>query len=90
MAQEIPPGGRTEGPRGDPWMAFGYVVSGVALYGFMGWLFDRWLGTSFLVAVGILLGTGLALYQTFARFGLRSDPAQGPPHQERTTHDGTK
>jgi F0F1-type ATP synthase assembly protein I len=55
-------------PAGDPWHAFGYIVSGVALYGVLGWLADRWLGTDFLVAVGIMLGAGLGIYQTFARF----------------------
>jgi F0F1-type ATP synthase assembly protein I len=57
-----------DSPRGDPWHAFGYLVSGVALYGFLGWLADRWLQTSFLVAVGILVGAGLGLYMTFSRF----------------------
>ena len=33
-----------------------------------GWLADQWLGTSFLVAVGILVGAGLGIYMTFARF----------------------
>ena len=55
-------------PKGDPWHAFGYLVSGVAVYGVLGWLADRWLGTSYLVAVGILVGAGLGLYMTFARF----------------------
>lgn len=57
-----------EKPKGDPWHAFGYITSGVACYGVLGWLLDRWLGTSFLVAVGILLGAGLGIYMTFARF----------------------
>lgn len=55
-------------PSGDPWQAFGYVVAGVALYGFLGWLADRWLGTSFLVAIGLVLGAGLGVYMTYARF----------------------
>ena len=49
-------------------MAFGYLVSGVLLYGLIGWLVDRWLGTSFLVAVGILLGAVLGTFQTWMRF----------------------
>lgn len=57
-----------DSPKGDPWHAFGYLVSGVAMYGVLGWLADRWLGTSFLVAIGILIGAGLGLYMTFARF----------------------
>ena len=38
------------------------------LYGFLGWLADRWLGTTFLVAIGILVGAGLGIYMTIARF----------------------
>ncbi|GAB2726622.1 AtpZ/AtpI family protein [Nocardioides pakistanensis] len=66
------PDGRS--PGGDPWHAFSYLVTGVAFYGLLGWLADRWLGTSFLVVVGIVLGAGLGLYMTFQRFGLRSGP----------------
>ncbi len=62
-----------DSPKGDPWHAFGYLVSGVGVYGFLGWLADRWLGTSFLVVVGILLGTGFGLYMTFARFNPSQD-----------------
>ncbi len=76
MSQQGPPPGTQEQPSGDPWHAFGYIVSGVALYGFLGWLADRWLGTQFLVAVGILLGAGLGIYLTFARF----NRAQPPEH----------
>ncbi|HEU4547510.1 MAG TPA: hypothetical protein VFR88_14555 [Microlunatus sp.] len=63
-----------ESPAGDPWHAFGYLVAGVGMYGFLGWLADRWLGTSFLVVLGILLGAGLGLYMTFARFNRSPDP----------------
>lgn len=66
-----------EPPQGDPWHAFGYLVSGVAMYGLLGWLADRWLGTSFLVAVGILVGAGLGLYLTFARFNRGRGHGQG-------------
>ena len=69
MSQQGPP--RPHGddrPSGDPWQAFGYVVAGVAVYGFLGWLADRWLGTSFLVAVGLVVGAGLGIYLTYARF----------------------
>ncbi len=57
-----------QNPRGDPWHAFGYLVSGVLLYGALGWLADWWLGTSFLVAVGIVFGAGLGMYLTWNRF----------------------
>ena len=67
-----------EQPKGDPWHAFGYLVSGVMFYGAVGWLADRWLGTSFLVVIGILLGAGLGLYLTWARFNRTQDDETGP------------
>ena len=68
-----------EKPQGDPWHAFGYVVAGVAFYGFLGWLADRWLDTTFLVAVGILVGAALGIYMTAARFRLTEpDPPASP------------
>jgi F0F1-type ATP synthase assembly protein I len=56
-------------PEQDPWLAHGYLVAGVLLYGGLGYLADRWLGTSFLVVVGILFGATLGIYMTFKRFG---------------------
>ena len=64
MAQQDPV--QKSSVTGDP--AFGYLVAGVAFYGLLGWLADRWLGTSFLVGVGILLGAGLGVYATWSRF----------------------
>jgi ATP synthase protein I len=73
MSRQVPPSapdGETspETPQGDPWHAFGYLVSGVLMYGLLGWLLDRWWGTSFMVVLGILAGAGLGIYMTFARF----------------------
>ena len=67
-------------PRGgDPWHAMSYLVSGVSVYGFLGWWADRWLGTSFLVAVGIIVGAVLGLYLTWNRF---NRPASGDGETE--------
>lgn len=63
-----------DSPSGDPWHAFGYLVAGVALYGALGWLADQWLGTSFLVVLGILVGAGFGIYMTFARFNQSPKP----------------
>ena len=69
MAQQNPSSGHPgDTPRGDPWHAFGYLVSGVLMYGLIGWALDRWLDTSWLVVVGILFGAGLGIYMTWARF----------------------
>ena len=81
-----PTGAAEDSPRGDPWHAFGYVVSGVALYGFLGWLADRWLGTTFLVALGIVAGATLGLYLTFSRFNAQR-PARPAPTPQHPPHD---
>jgi F0F1-type ATP synthase assembly protein I len=56
MAQ---PGASSPQPRSS---APSYLVAGVLFYGLVGWLLDQWLGTRFLVAVGVLLGGGLGTY----------------------------
>jgi len=72
-----------EKPKGDPWHAFGYIVAGVAFYGFLGWLADRWLGTGYLVGVGIVVGAGLGIYLTLARFQpFRSADTEQDKHDE--------
>ena len=68
MAEQPPPASGQTPSKGDPWHAFGYLVSGVLVYGLVGWLADRWLGTSFLTVLGILLGAGVGIYMTWSRF----------------------
>lgn len=80
--QSSQPAPHEDRPQGDPWHAFGYVVSGVGLYGFLGWLADRWLGTSFLVAIGILAGACLGIYMTFARFNRTTQHEQYGQHSD--------
>ena len=51
------------------WSIIGTLVAGVLAWGGIGWLLDRWLGTGFLVAVGILLGMAGAFYLIIKRYG---------------------
>lgn len=77
MSQQSPPPATPDDrSQGDPWHAFGYVVSGVGVYGVLGWLADRWLGTTYLVAVGILVGAAFGIYMTFARFNRHSGTSE--------------
>ncbi len=76
-----------EKPKGDPWHAFGYIVAGVAFYGFLGWLADRWLGTRYLVAIGILAGAALGIYMTFARFRPEPHDEPGSPQSDSDPQD---
>lgn len=84
MAQETPPSSPDDddSPRGDPWHAFGYLVAGVLVYGAIGAALDWWLGTSFLVAVGILAGAGLGTYMTWARFNKARPDGQSDEHEQ--------
>lgn len=83
MAPHEPPAGQRDPNRhqGDPWNAFGYLVSGVFLYGLIGWGLDRWLGTSFLVAIGVIAGAALGTYQTYKRFQIPDDDPQDEDKQ---------
>lgn len=58
------------------------MISGMAVWGGVGWLLDRWLDTRVFLPVGIILGISVAIYLVVARYG--SVP---PPSGER--HGGT-
>jgi ATP synthase protein I len=65
-------------PSGDPWAAFGYLVSGVLFYGAVGWGLSIWLHASYWIPIGILVGAGLGLYLVFARYGVRPGKTDPP------------
>ena len=54
---------------GDGYRVLSYLIGGVVMYGGLGWLLDRWLGTSFLLPIGIVLGAGLAILLIYFRYG---------------------
>jgi F0F1-type ATP synthase assembly protein I len=51
------------------WSILGTLVAGVLAWGGIGWLLDRWLGTRFLVAIGVLVGAAGAFYLIIRRYG---------------------
>jgi ATP synthase protein I len=60
------------GPVGEAaaWTVLAYVITGPLLYGGLGWLADRWLGTSpWFVLIGLLGGFALAIYVVWVRYG---------------------
>jgi ATP synthase protein I len=68
MSQPEQPG--KPGGGGDiVWSIIGTLVAGVLAWGGIGWLLDRWVGTEFLVAVGILVGAAGAFYLIIRRYG---------------------
>jgi F0F1-type ATP synthase assembly protein I len=46
-----------------------YLISGVMFYGGLGWLGDHFLGTGFLLPVGIIAGAAFGVYVIIRRFG---------------------
>jgi ATP synthase protein I len=58
-------------PRGDDeaagasqgWVALSYLIGGIAVWGFIGWLVDRWLHTGGIAtAIGAVLGAAGGVY----------------------------
>ncbi|MCC6495171.1 MAG: AtpZ/AtpI family protein [Propionibacteriaceae bacterium] len=48
---------------------FSILISGVAFYGGLGWVLDRWLQTSWLLPLGIIAGMAAGIYLVIARYG---------------------
>jgi ATP synthase protein I len=51
------------------WTIFGYLLSGLLFWGGVGYAADKWLNTSYLTLVGLLVGMGGAIYLVWLRFG---------------------
>jgi ATP synthase protein I len=47
----------------------GYLLSGLLFWGGVGLGLDKWLGTSFLLLSGLLVGAGSGIYLVWLRFG---------------------
>ncbi len=45
------------------------LISGLLLYGGLGWLVDNWLQTSWALPVGLIVGMAASLYLVIARYG---------------------
>jgi ATP synthase protein I len=54
-----------------------YLISGVLLYGALGWVGDHFLHTRFLLPVGIVLGAAFGIYTTIRRLAVTEGMA-GP------------
>jgi F0F1-type ATP synthase assembly protein I len=66
-----------------------YLISGVLLYGAIGWVADHFLHTSFLLPIGIVLGAAFGIYTTIRRLAVTdlAAPPAGPP---ATTKEGDR
>jgi F0F1-type ATP synthase assembly protein I len=67
--------------------ALSYLISGVLLYGALGWVGDHFLHTNFLLPIGIVLGAGLGVYLTIKR--LQAQELAAPPAPRAATSTTT-
>lgn len=58
-----PPAGSDDG-----WAVLCFLLTGILLYGGIGWALDRWLGTGVFTPVGILGGAAAAMYLVYVRY----------------------
>lgn len=55
---------------GQGWSAVAYLIGGIATWGFIGWLVDRWLNLGGLATtVGLLVGAAGGVYMVVLRLG---------------------
>ncbi|MFM8620843.1 MAG: hypothetical protein ACKOCL_02340 [Candidatus Nanopelagicaceae bacterium] len=51
------------------WSIFGYLLSGLLIWGGIGWALDKWLGTTYLLLTGLVIGITVSIYLVWLRFG---------------------
>src|SRR5512132_3293383 len=61
-----------------------YLISGVLIYGLLGWLGDHYFGTKFLLPIGIVAGAAFGAYVIIRRFGRIDDAAPTTGAKERS------
>jgi F0F1-type ATP synthase assembly protein I len=60
-----------------------YLIAGVGLYGLLGWVGDQYLGTEFLLPIGIVAGAAFGCYVIIRRFGRVDDAVIGSHAKDR-------
>ena len=53
------------------------MLSGIIVWGGVGWLLDRWWETRFFTLVGTLLGLTVAIYLVVVKYGAVDPPPAG-------------
>jgi len=69
-----PPRGDDDPPLGasQGWSAVAYLIGGIAVWGLIGWMVDRWLGTNGIAAaVGAVIGAAGGVYLIVRRLGAK-------------------
>ena len=61
-----------------------YLISGVLVYGVLGWIGDHYLGTKFLLPIGIVAGAAFGAYVIIRRYGRIDDAAPATAVKDRS------
>lgn len=74
MAGDLPPQpAGTPGPppdAGQGWTALAYLIAGMTIWGFIGWLVDQWLDLGGIATgIGVVLGMAGGIYLVVRRLG---------------------
>jgi len=65
-----PAGGSGTPEAGEGWTALAYLIGGLSVWGFIGWLVDQWLDTDGIATgIGVLLGGAGGVYLVIRRLG---------------------
>ncbi|SDQ94232.1 hypothetical protein SAMN04489764_2711 [Thermostaphylospora chromogena] len=51
------------------WSVPSYLISGMLIWGGLGWLASRWTGAVVLFPIGLIIGVVLAIYLVYVKYG---------------------
>ncbi|GAB3144864.1 hypothetical protein GCM10027161_36410 [Microbispora hainanensis] len=51
------------------WSVPSYLLSGILVWGGLGWLLSWWTGVHAFIPIGVILGVGLAAYLVYLKYG---------------------
>lgn len=66
-------------PESPAWNATAHTLSGLVLFGGLGWLADRLLGIPLLLPIGLFVGVAAGLAMVWVRYGTDHTAAKTPP-----------
>ncbi|WP_347057707.1 hypothetical protein ABC795_13500 [Blastococcus sp. HT6-30] len=69
------------------WGVTGTILSGMAVWGGVGWLLDQWADTRLFFPVGVILGVAVAIYVVVVKYGTVTPPP-GERQTSRTSGGG--
>ena len=54
------------------WSVPSYLLSGMIIWGGVGWLLSTWTGQDWLIPIGLVVGVALAVYLVYVKYSRHS------------------